>query len=60
MLTKYQVCIYSSDIQCKKILWLQEYMFCNASEGYVLSNNTDGACSSISSSNNNKPGIIIC
>jgi hypothetical protein len=49
MLTKYQVGIYSSDIQCKKILRLQEYMFCNASEVYVLSNNTAGACSSTTS-----------
>jgi hypothetical protein len=64
MLTKYQVCVYSSDIQCKKILQLQEDMFCNASEGFVLSNNTECACNNDNNNNNNnnnnKLGIIIC
>jgi len=46
----------------KKILLLQEYVFCNASEGYVLSNDTDDAYNNNNNNNNsnNKLGIIIC
>ena len=46
----------------KKNLRMQEIVFCNASEGIVLSRNTDGAHNNNNNNNNynNKLDIIIC